>query len=1038
MSSNNKLNNSSNIDNIRGISNLSHPLYVVNIESNSEIKNPMDAYKASKGNKKLRKVYFKLSEPTHEPTKEVYSYSYGSVLDKQSTNHRVSLKKLFEVITSAPLSPHKILPTLTTQYVEANEQKKSSLSSRIREQKLKLPYILISGHQNQGHTKKDITYNGAIQIDIDLKEINGNKEALRIKKALSNLPFIALCSVSPSSYGVKAIVQTSNRRKSLHSHYSKAISLLISELCNIDYKHFDNVNCSQPCFIPNDKETFLNTNAKEIGLSLHLNKEEYSDFTILIKGKKQIKGRTKPTFKPSNSTTKEYLSTELGARACKIALTIGLKSESKGTIFFRDYATACNSFGVKISDCIKWINNTKEAPTPEEKNIKTIYEIYDRYSHQFKNNEFRLFDKNTLPFPKYTLEKNQKLSQIDLHKEFLRDENFQMIAPTGSGKGYLVANAFNFKRVLIVPTQGLVREIAEKYGASAFFQDATSLINLDFICTTYKSLPRLTEKIDISEYVAFKDESHNTVSAGYIVKDLTKVLSILPQFKNYHLITGTALKCSHPIFKTLKTINVVESDPVKKQFNFLYYEKERNKAILSHVLKNKDLGKQTAILFNNTKDESGKLHDILQLFKRSKIKYATINSTTKHTEEFQQVVVNGDMRDFDVVISTTVLKEGTSITEHSKNVNCLIVGSFHPCTIEQFSARFRRVEKREVTILKNKEKQKEESYFRLEKESKTLLIEQDFIKNTIQSVLNTTSLSTTGKQNLIKAWTTLNTNCIDVIDNTPEINPLRHDNILHERETTEANKDSLFMSTYLKETYNWIELDYTSFKGKTDKREQEAIKLMRKANKERLFKFHEKALLDYMDGIVPIEKESPSEKKIRRDIKTMFEYLAPHYLNDKQKIFELIKAKEINTALKYENLKRQIKISHAKNVKENKSIPISVWINEISSELKKHTNITGNGIQSIIDTANKKIGKISDKRASFKIAKSFCDLKLRKSKELGTYYEIISHDPAKLVIEIPEELERAFSSHSSKKEAQQINDSFWEEMSKIYNVGRTP
>jgi hypothetical protein len=211
----NSLNGSSNIQNNNNKKELLQPKKSSSaIASLANVETNLCNYKLNGTNKVeltqnslFRKVFFNLS--SQKAAKE-YSYSYSSVLDTKSINHTISIDRLIGIIKEPPHSAHKKIPNLITQYVKGEGLNKKDILSKARQQKLKLPWLLLSGTQLQGHNNKDISYNGAIQIDIDIKEIGGNKKALEIKEKLSKLPFVQLACISPSSYGVKAIVHTTN------------------------------------------------------------------------------------------------------------------------------------------------------------------------------------------------------------------------------------------------------------------------------------------------------------------------------------------------------------------------------------------------------------------------------------------------------------------------------------------------------------------------------------------------------------------------------------------------------------------------------------------------------------------------------------------------------------------------------------------------------------------------------------------------------------------------------------------------------------
>ena len=264
-----------------------------------------------------------------------------------------------------------------------------------------------------------------------------------------------------------------------------------------------------------------------------------------------------------------------------------------------------------------------------------------------------------------------------------------IIAPTGSGKGYWMCKHLTTKRIVCVPTQALVGDFASSYGGSVYHGDTKDLHNENLIVVTYDSLSSLQNALSelslfAKDYILFIDEVHNVVAAGYRLQALNSMMDIVGQFKAYHLVTATYLHCEHPMWNVPAHVFTSESIIPKTIQPMGYTDSVSTVVSLSNYAKS--VNTLMCLVLNDTQ-EDGKLGAVKAAITTNT---GCINSKTKHTALYD-AIINDNMlpADLDVLICTSILKEGNSILNNYDNVIVVFNGVYHPIEIEQFCARFR-------------------------------------------------------------------------------------------------------------------------------------------------------------------------------------------------------------------------------------------------------------------------------------------------------------------------------------------------------------
>lgn len=719
-------------------------------------------------------------------TEIVFAYSQSDITNPKSSNESVSLANLFHIITNDKPANYDKIGEITINGLNNNVEVKK-IKKDITPYKMKLPFALFSGFQPNGHDNKNLIYNGCIQIDIDIKEKNGDVKALEVKKQLSKLPYIALACISPSQVGVKALIFTDNFDIEKHLAVSSSVINQVSDAIDLDVKYFDNLGASQPVFVPFDKECYVNYNYTVVNTTDLLKNDE-------VNSKKVKKYSNKTTNKAVQDTKKTVLGDEDKQLALELSWKYAVKTKGTefATPFIQSFVGCTIKFGVSADDAVDFLLTKVDKTDLCQKRTNSVYDMYHRYSYNFATaaieHEIDEVTFNNTANLQYTIK--SKLSELNIDLSV----NSFIKSPTGSGKSYYVGNVVKEKRVMVVPTQSLVLQFAKEYNATPFFQDAKTVADDNFIVTTYSSLMKLTTKINTKEYVLFVDEAHNfTASANpfFLLDEMNEVLELLSSFKNFHLLSATPLFNNEPLINSLRLIEIkLEKQLIRKQIvKMSAVDTLKSIKTIADDCFSKNI--QFIVLSNNTNEEGrlGKIQSVL-----SHLNIATVNSKTKTTEDYYSIAIDGDMTNCDGFITTTVIKEGNSITKHSSEVTVIVDGSFHPAELEQIAARFRNAKIVNLVIVKSAKSKNTYIPFNIEEELNNINEVIVNLENVRKAIEKSTLI-----YNELSTLSTLERNYFREDENGElVVDKLHISNRIFEIEKRVANADLRYMISYLR------------------------------------------------------------------------------------------------------------------------------------------------------------------------------------------------------------------------------------------------
>jgi len=622
-----------------------------------------------------------------------FGYSTSTVRDTRSINKPVGLDELISIIKNTqPSDSYLKIADYAINMFNAGKSK-AEVKDKIDPLKINLPYFLFSGFMPVGHSNAGIDYNGCVQIDIDFKEmIDGDKRAARVKEQLRSLPYVLFAGISPSGVGVKGLVSTTNLDKAHHITSSNQVIAAICEAIGEDAKYFDSIGAGSVSYAFYDANLYVNPHPTQFIPS------------ISAKQQRAVGAATAP--RNSGAIVLPSAQSHI-ERLCRSALASGLKKSAgkADTIMVQTYASICVKHGISLTAADTFICAAYpvEMSENDSKRLKSLHSLYTTFAPDFgiwaitEQPSFSSVPSNTLK-----LAPGQKLS--DIASSIVLSDRTLLISPTNSGKTYYVSKLPG-KRILVVPTQAMVRQVVRDYSAAPYYGDAKkATVSDDFIVTTYASLANLAETLDdCSERTVFLDEVHtfsSNTSSFYQHAQYSSVARELHRFGQVVGLTATPLECFDERVQFNKIISVKNEKQIEKKWNYVFYKRADHgyvKSILEQAVACKSRNEHFNIYLNNLKEDS--IYGELRTgFQQLGMKIAYINSKEKNSADFEEIVVEGDMSDFDGCVATVILKEGTSITKHSEVVNVFVLGDYHPAEIEQMSARFRKTSKINMLI----------------------------------------------------------------------------------------------------------------------------------------------------------------------------------------------------------------------------------------------------------------------------------------------------------------------------------------------------
>ena len=206
-------------------------------------------------------------------------FSHFHNINDQHSSKTLSLEdvtNLTKTTNKRILRIHADIRTKTDKFVRLQpSEEKTALKAEISKLKRQLPIFKSHGTCDDINNT-NFKHNGIVQIDIDNKYLNGDVDALNQKKQLTQVKGICYAAISPSGYGVKALLRVSNditkngasvevQRKMFKVLILAARAYIINEL-NAQI-NIDKLSLEQVCYYPSDCTVFSNQECSPIVLN---------------------------------------------------------------------------------------------------------------------------------------------------------------------------------------------------------------------------------------------------------------------------------------------------------------------------------------------------------------------------------------------------------------------------------------------------------------------------------------------------------------------------------------------------------------------------------------------------------------------------------------------------------------------------------------------------------------------------------------------------------------------------------------------------
>ncbi|HHH4724454.1 TPA: DEAD/DEAH box helicase family protein [Klebsiella pneumoniae] len=214
------------------------------------------------------------------------------------------------------------------------------------------------------------------------------------------------------------------------------------------------------------------------------------------------------------------------------------------------------------------------------------------------------------------------------------------------------------------------------------------------ICTWNQidSILRHSNKEYFADKTLVIDEVHGFfLDYGYKANVINRLIASFQLFKSVIMMSGTASPDDFSGIDFNKVYRVYKPSKARKVISTVIASKTQD-LVLTHLNTSK---RKTIVLLN----DKAQCEALNQMCTRTGL---VVNADKKDNEDVIDLYTTGNMKT-DILFGTYSIVEGLSITNELDEVDIIIVGHEHPARIEQFTNRFRNVNKlKSVTYYLNK------------------------------------------------------------------------------------------------------------------------------------------------------------------------------------------------------------------------------------------------------------------------------------------------------------------------------------------------
>lgn len=364
---------------------------------------------------------------------------------------------------------------------------------------------------------------------------------------------------------------------------------------------------------------------------------------------------------------------------------------------------------------------------------------YEQYDNEFGTEQDKIVQSLER---EYLIPKGKYLTDID----FNIGSRTHIVSPTGSGKTTLVLKKIKGKRIVVFPTQSVLKQSKNSYKSFKMYYQLTkdTISDGDNILTTYSSLKKMLDNcsgLSISDYTLIIDENHNfaaSSSRSFRLGDMNNVINLIPYFKSVITLTATPYKVLHPTFENFETITFHQEETRKIPTTFFRFADYRD--CYQSILDTYEKEKKNVIFLNDTKYD-GELGSLTNFLQNEGHSVCIINSKTKSMDDYDFLLRTSKLpRGHDFYIVTSLIIEATNILNTDiGNVYVLPTQSgkyLHYLALTQFLGRFRLVTPIHTHVY-IKQREEEDAFYTTDATTKELIAIESKIES-LQSKFDST------------------------------------------------------------------------------------------------------------------------------------------------------------------------------------------------------------------------------------------------------------------------------------------------------------
>lgn len=311
-------------------------------------------------------------------------------------------------------------------------------------------------------------------------------------------------------------------------------------------------------------------------------------------------------------------------------------------------------------------------------------------------------DTDDIDYDTYLTEDNLYYEEIKRKfEDILKDDNnYDIIAPTGSGKTTAIINfskEFKSKVIILVPYEINVRQLAKKHKLTSIYDFRKRIkngtlesLNLDIIVSTFDGILDLSHStIDLREYCLVIDEYHNYfVQLELRGRVILASYSQWSDFKKVITITGTPEGIYLPSRPSIMNRFLPISPPEPIDTDLILFDGDIVQSWLKHFESLTYEGK--VVVYLNDKDKIEEIKKELirkKRFKKNEI--AILTQETKGQKPYKQIIDDEKLDNrIKIVLCTMLISDGINVDNEDIGV-IYILDESNLILFRQFYRRFR-------------------------------------------------------------------------------------------------------------------------------------------------------------------------------------------------------------------------------------------------------------------------------------------------------------------------------------------------------------